>query len=325
MIYIDWQGVDVFQCLDGPVWRSETLPASTIYTTNSVAVGGGVAVAVSNQSGKPYAVYSLDAGDTWSAATVNGFSAGDGGGREATYGGGWFFAVVNAIKGMRSSDGQTWSSVTLPSTISDNTGYAFGNFYVIGNSNTNGIIYSPEAATGTWSVLLATLPAYSGAATPLSSTDSVAMFGGNDGTGGYVLVTTDGTTWTRKSAPWSLVGIRNIANDGSRFVAIGTGDGTTTSTGYYSDDNGDTWASMSMAATGLGARDWRGIVYNGGIFIAVGLGTTDVAISEDGITWSLSPNAILTGGANTIAAVDNNYVAQLAATTDTLRVGTCPG
>lgn len=324
-IFLDWFGADVFRCLDGPVWSSKTLPASTIYTTNSVAVGGGVAVAVSNSGGVPYAVYSLDAGDTWSAATVNGFTPGSGGGYEATYGGGWFFAVVNAIRGMRSNDGQTWEAVTLPSTIAASSGYAFGNFFVIGVSNTNGIIYSPEAATSTWTILLATLPTYTGALTPLSATDSVAMFGGNDGSGGYVIKTTDGVTWTRKSAPWSALGIRNMTNNGSRFVAIGNGVGTNSDAGYYSDDNGDTWNSMSLVGSGISSNDWRGIVYNGGIFIAVSANRTDVSVSEDGVNWRLSPNPMVAGGATCIAAVENNYIAQRTATTNTIRVGRCTG
>lgn len=313
---------DGFQCLDGPVWSLKNVPASTIYPALSVAVGGGVAVAVSNSAGTPYVVYSLDRGDTWSTGSVSGFSGFPGGGYAPTYGGGWFFALVNAIQGMRSNDGQSWSAVSIPSTIADNTGYGLGKHFVIGNSNTNGILYSSDGAN-TWTACTG-LPTYSGASTNLSATDNVAMFGGSDFTGAFVLTTTDGVTWTRRSAPWSGLGIRYLANNGIRFVAIGTGY-TNSDNGYYSDDDGATWNYMSLVGTGAGTNSWHGVIYNGGIFIAVSGNTTDVSISQDGITWSLSPNPLLTGGATSIAAIDNNYIAQRNTTLNTIRVGRCPG
>lgn len=310
-----------FQCLDGPVWSLKNVPASTIYPALSVAVGGGVAVAVSNSAGTPYAVYSLDSGDTWSAAAVSGFSGFPGGGHAPTYGGGWFFAMVNAIQGMRSNDGQSWSAVSIPSIIADNTGYAFGKFFVIGNANTNGIIYSSDNAA-TWTACVG-LPTYSGASN-LSSSDTVAMFGGKDGTGGYVLTTSDGTTWTRRSAPWGALGIRHIANNGSRFVAIGAAS-VASDAAYYSDDGGVTWNATSLVGTGSGTNFWRSVIYNGGIFIAVSENTTDVSISQDGITWAKSVNPMVTGGAASIAALGNKYIAQRNTTLNTIRVGRCPG
>lgn len=223
---------------------------------------------------------------------------------------------------MRSNDGQTWDSVNIPSIIAGNTGYGFGKFFVVGNAKTNGILYSSDdAATFNF---CAGLPTYTGANTNLSASDTVVMFAGNNGSGvGWVMTSTDGLTWTYRIAPWSSSSVRYIANNGSRFVAVG---GTVaTDNGYYSDDDGVTWNTMSLVGTGIGTNFWRSVIYNGGIFIAVSENTTDVSISQDGITWAKSVNPMVTGGAASIAALGNNYIAQRNTTLNTIRVGRCPG
>lgn len=316
--------VPPFVCLDGPVWSSASLAATTIYPLRSVAVGGGFAVAVSNNSGNPYATYSDDAGATWNVSTITGFGASPGGASDPIYTGTAFFAQVNAVTGMRSTDGgQNWAAVSFPSILADNNGYAFGKLYLIGNSNTNGINVSTDDGAS-FTLVTVGLPTWSGATTNLSASPTVAMFGGLDGTGAYIVKTTDGSTWTRVSAPWGTNGINRIENDGSRFVAIGTA-AVNSDAGYYSDDDGATWTSMSLVGTGSGTNRWRDLKRNGGIFIAVSETTTDVSISEDGATWALSANAMLSGGATSIAADGNFYVAQRNASVGTIRVGTCPG
>ena len=319
MIFLDWMRFG-FQCLDGPVWSTKSVPASTTYPTRSVVVGDGVAVAVSGNSGVPYAVYSLDAGDTWNVATVSGFTGFPGWAFSPVHGNGWFFARVNAVQGMRSSDGQSWNAVSTPSTIDDAVGFAFGRFLIIGNSKTNGIRYSDDNAA-TWSSAIS-VPAYSNASSNLAAGESIAMFSGRDGSGGFVLTTSDGITWTRKSAPWSAAAPNWIASNGTRFVTVGQSNLGSNST-WYSDDGGDSWTSSTLP--GSASNVWRSVIFNGGIFLAVAENSTLVAISQDGASWSVSPNAMVTGGATSLAADGNNYIAQRNATINTIRVGRCTG
>lgn len=80
---------------------------------------------------------------------------------------------------------------------------------------------------------------------------------------------------------------------------------------------------MSLVGTGSNSNIWKDVTYNGGLFLAVSSNTTDVSISEDGITWALSANAMVASGASSIAGVDNNYIAQRQASLDTIRIGSC--
>lgn len=318
MIFLDWMQFG-FQCLNGPVWSLKSVPASTAYPLRSVAVGDGIAVAVSGNPAVPYAIYSTDSGDTWNVATVNGFTGFPGGAFSPVYGGGWFFALVNAITGMRSSDGQTWDAVGFPSTNADIAGYALGKFLIIGITDSIGIVYSSDNAA-TWTDATS-LPTYSGIGSGVADDGTTAMVCGFD-SGGFVLTTTDGNTWTRKSAPWTAASPNGLACNGTRFVTVGQSN-TGSNASWYSDDAGDTWTAATIA--GSPSNVWRDVIYNGGIFIAVAESSTQVAISQDGATWSLSPNAMVTPGATSISAIGNNYIAQRNTTLDTIRVGRCDG
>lgn len=307
-----------FVCLDGPAWTTATLPATTSYPAYSVAVGGTVAVAVSNSSGQPYAVYSLDAGVTWYAASITGFTGTPGGAYAPVYLNGTWFAKVNAIEGMRSTDGQNWAQVSHLSHSADRTGYAFDKFLMIANSDTTGILYSSDASTWTLST---GLPTWSGSVTNCVDNGTVAVIAGLDGSSGFSLTSSDGISWTKNSAPWTIAPW-SVACNGSRFVVVGQSS-STSDNGWYSDD-GVTWTSMSLVGTGIGSNIWKDVTYNGGLFLAVSSNTTDVSISEDGITWALSANPMVTSGASSVAAVDNNYIAQRQASLNTIRIGSCP-
>lgn len=320
MIYLDWMQFG-FQCLDGPEWTTAALAASTTYRNRSVAVGNGVAVAVSGAPATPYAVYSTDAGDTWNVATINGFTGSPGEAFSPVYGNGWFFATVNAIQGMRSNDGQTWDAVGFTSVPSyDIAGYAIGKFFVVGSSDSFGIRYSSDNAA-TWSSA-SSLPSYFGASGKMADDGTTAMVPGWSAGTGFVITTSDGNTWTKKSAPWTVAAPNSIACNGSRFVTVGEGTSGSNAS-WYSDDAGDTWTSATIA--GLASNVWQDVIHNGGIFIAVCDTTTEVAISEDGANWTLSPNPMVTGGATSIAADGNNYIAQDTATLNTIRIGRCVG
>lgn len=107
---------------------------------------------------------------------------------------------------------------------------------------------------------------------------------GNNGGGSAVILsaTNPASTWTSRTPVTSAAHLYAVANNGSRFVAIG---GTSANPGVYSDDNGATWA-----LNGIHSASWRGLCYGGGQFVAVantGGGTPLASTSTDGgATWT---------------------------------------
>lgn len=107
--------------------------------------------------------------------------------------------------------------------------------------------------------------------------------GNNGGSGAVILSATNpASTWTSRSPVTSAANLYAVANNGSRFVAIGS---TSANPGVYSDNNGATWA-----LNGIHQASWRGLCYGGGQFVAVattGGGTPLASTSTDGgATWT---------------------------------------
>jgi hypothetical protein len=99
----------------------------------------------------------------------------------------------------------------------------------------------------------------------------------------------DGINWTYGTMPNTLSssGYAPIYNDvcwnGSIFVAVG-GSGNNDTTYCATSSDGVNWTQRTMPGTGT---EWRGVVWNGSVFCAVGNGTsTTIATSPDGITWT---------------------------------------
>ena len=99
------------------------------------------------------------------------------------------------------------------------------------------------------------------------------------------------TTWyywkTNEIALWSSGGTLPNTNSHAHIV-YGAGkfvllDENYTSVGYYSEDNGETWVSVSLPVEFM---CWD-LIYTGTKFIAVSNGRA-VIYSDDGITWSVS-------------------------------------
>ena len=188
-----------------------------------------------------------------------------------------------------STNGTTWQTSTLPS-INIWTAIASGDIggvsYVValGNAAT-GAAYSTDGGV-TWNS--ATIP-------QISDVTSVAFGGGRfvavRADSATPLVSTNGTTWangannlpTRTNWP-------SITYGKGRFFAVSTAGAPGSVTSAYSLD-GITWTSAAL--TGL--ADWSSIAYGNNVFVAVSSTGSNIAVSNDGTSWTGVLNTITVG------------------------------
>lgn len=135
---------------DGVNWTAGgTLPASTSWTDVSGGVVGTSTYYIAVASGGTASAYSTDGGVTWSSM---GALPASGDWRSVTFGNSSFFTVMRgSTNAALSTNGTTWTAVTLP--ISDNwnhTIYGRENFVVISDSSTN-VLVSFTGVTGSFS------------------------------------------------------------------------------------------------------------------------------------------------------------------------------
>jgi hypothetical protein len=113
---------------------------------------------------------------------------------------------------------------------------------------------------------------------------------GTDGTGGSVATSSDGVTWTDRTAvgsSWVSVTYGTGTGD-VRFVAASRDNGTNN---IMTSPDGITWTLRSSATTSRPIS----VTFGDGLFVAVtdqGSGTQRVQTSPDGINWTLrtTPN-----------------------------------
>lgn len=136
--------------LDGVNWTAGgNLPSTSSWTDVVGGIVGTSTYYIAVASGGTVSAYSTDGGLTW---TSMGALPGSVDWRSVTYGNSSFFAVARGTtQAAISTNGTSWTSVTLP--ISDNwnhTIYGRENFVIISDSSTN-VLVSFTAATGSWS------------------------------------------------------------------------------------------------------------------------------------------------------------------------------
>jgi hypothetical protein len=227
------------------------------------------------------------------------------------YGNGRFVAVSNGSTTLRhSTDGITWTSVTIGSSGLSGIVYANGKFVAVGGElsgstfvtnvqvSTNGISwtrYNPafqiQAKAITYGNGLFVAVAFGGPGnrvmtspdginwtqrTPSANNDWQSVAYGN---GKFVAISSNGTNrvmYSTNGTSWTGVNV----NLGSNAITFAEGKFTTGT--YYSTD-GITWTATTMSPIIP-----FGITYGNGIFVAVGqAGTNRIAISEDALSWTL--------------------------------------
>lgn len=189
--------------------------------------------------------------------------------KSVTYGDGKYVAVTfYSDKGAYSTDGVTWTEMSMPAVDSWIVTYGNGKYVALSSGNTKGA-YSTNGIN--W--------------TEMNMPASRSWNGLTYGNGKFVAVaassdkgaySTDGVTWTEMSMPTSRDWASVTYGDG-KFVAVVVD----SLYGAYSAD-GISWTEMSMPAS----RIWRRVAYGNGKFVAVGAGSDKGAYSTDGITWT---------------------------------------
>ena len=193
-----------------------------------------------------------------------------GSGRSVTYGNGKFVAADYSQYGAYSTDGISWTKMTLPANHNWlSVTYGNDKFVAIGYDSNKGA-YSTDGIT--WTEFI--LPA------------SRSWLGVTYGNGKFVAVaavsnkgaySTDGINWTEFTLPASRYW-RGVTYGNDKFVAV---DYDTGRKGAYSTD-GINWTEMTMPA-----GSWYSVTYGNGKFVAVAAyGSNKVVYSTDGITWT---------------------------------------
>lgn len=105
--------------------------------------------------------------------------------------------------------------------------------------------------------------------------------GNGDSATSYLIVSTDGQTWTANDVLWSKQW-RGIASDGTVFVVVTSSDNTVN----YTDISG-TWRSSTMPSS----SNWRSVAYGNGKFVAIkcadnGISGIYAYSSDGGVTWT---------------------------------------
>ena len=170
--------------------------------------------------------------------------------------GGVFIAVGASATILRSTDGISWTKISPPVGVSSTSRFesiayssSLGRIVVVGST---GIIYSNDAGLS-WGSAVSGVIFYDVA---FGNNRFVAV--GGTGSASTIYYSTDGTSWTSTSAPAGvtedLIGIAYGTPSGvagGRWVAIGNGNGTTTTGARYifSNDTGVTWTNIVLTAT----------------------------------------------------------------------------
>jgi hypothetical protein len=193
-----------------------------------------------------------------------------------------------------SLDATTW----LPATNVFVNGWAnsvvyANNLYVAGGRNNSALVQVAYSSNGISWTASPTTDFYQGC-NAVFYTGTRWLGGGNGNTGsGYstILYSANAITWNYAAIdPFADGACLGFATNGTRIVAVGF-DNSTTLCIAYSDDDGNTWAaSLTNPFFGFSGRS---VLWDGARFVATGrnkLGTTTLASSPDGLTWTALQN-----------------------------------
>ena len=190
--------------------------------------------------------------------------------RSIAYGNGKFVAIAsNSDKGAYSTDGITWAEFTLPANRSWNeVTYGNGKFVAVA-SGTNKGAYSTDGIT--WREM--SMPANRKWHNVTYGNGKFVTVVYSSSTGAY---SSDGINWTEMSLAYSRTW-QSVTYGNGTFVALTS----SSNDGIYSTD-GISWTRMVMPAN----RDWYSVTYSNGKFVAVASGSDKGAYSTDGINWT---------------------------------------
>lgn len=259
---------------------ASTLPASRQWT--SIASNGSIVVAVALDYNR---VATTTDGITWiTTATLPAQALWT----KVKYVGDRFMAFATGGQAAYSTNGSTWTSMTMPSTAEwRDVAYGLGEWVAVANGGTKAAV-STNGVTWTASTL------------PDGGDWNCIEFGKNKflatAIGDSSLSVPNTAYKTPGVNTWTAGGTLNqpnisLAFGNNRFVALSGGYSGADSVSISFDD-GTTWIGPATLPAG---QNWQKVTYGNGLFIAVANNYGNVAISRDGRVWTLQ--SIPTGSA----------------------------
>lgn len=280
----NWFPKSTFNTTGGSALNNVAVGADPSVGSNGVAFGNGVFVSIPTGADARTINTSTD-GVTWTG-TANALPAPPTGASWASiaFGNGVFVAIsggsVDSNVAAYSTDGITWTSATLPSSINW-TKLAFGtisgtNYFVAisgGTVDSNVTAFSTNGgATWTTGGTLSASARWAGLTFGngrFFATAGGGQFGSANSTANCS-TTNPASNWTAgtalpTSAVWLSVGYTSVSGT-DYFVAVSTGTTSTTNM-YFTTNNGTSWTSQSSAITTGGILQITGgsgyLIYNG--------------------------------------------------------------
>ena len=192
------------------------------------------------------------------------------------YGNNYWIAFPNGnATAAGSSDGLTWTNITLPFTANW-SGVAQGNGYWIGIASGTANAVRSVSGLGWRTISLGSSTSWS----QVAYGNGVFVVIANSGS--CVYSNNFGNTWSAGSGLTTST-FTDIAYGNGIFVAIASG-GTYAAT----STNGVVWATRTLPAS----TSWTSIAFGQGMFVAVSNTSSVSAYSQDGITWYAGNMAI---------------------------------
>lgn len=273
-------------------WRSGTIPSPG--AGNSLGQCSGMGYHWVTPYGTKRVLLTTD-GLTWAENTASA-----NGGYVIAYGNGLFSLGDATTASSFSTDGATWTTVSLPGALAWR-GAAYGGgvwVAVAAGSTTAG--YSTDGLTWT-AKSMPTIRNWAGiaygnnvwAALQTSANTAAAS-------------STDGQTWTlRTSASSAYFGTGSLAFGNGTFVAVG-GNSTNNSTVAMTSSDAITWTLRTLPTGG----NWS-VTFGNGIFLASYLAAC--AVSTDGVTWV--QRTAPTSGGHTFSYTNGLFISAVNSTT----------
>lgn len=191
------------------------------------------------------------------------------------YGLNYFIALPNTgTAAAGSSNGSTWTSLTVPSA--NWVSIAYGNGYWVALATSTATVYVSKDNGATWANK--TLPsnttwnsiAYGNGVFVATSSNTATAFSTNFG-----------ATWT--GSTMTNIGAGTVTYGGGKFVYV-----STAGTNYNTSTNGSTWNTYAT----LGANSGTTIAYGNGRFVTISSAGSIPQYSFDAITWYNSNTSI---------------------------------
>jgi hypothetical protein len=204
---------------------------------------------------------------------------------DITWNGTIFCAIAyNSTSGATSSDGITWTAQTLPGSAAEWNAVTWdGTVFCIVSQNAPGFGSQAQAATSPDGVAwtLQTIPATHTWNDVISNGSIICAIA----QGGEVATSSNhGVAWSSGTLPATGGWWQALTWNGSIFCAVSSNNSNTAAT----SSDGLSWTQHNLP----GSYSWQDIAWNGSIFAVTSInnigGFSPVAISSDGISWSLN-------------------------------------